>query len=47
MGKVEVCWRCGKACDPVLYAYSKRKKKNLPVCEKCARAWLNGGRMPK
>ena len=44
---VEKCWRCGRPCNPVLYVRSERSHKDLPLCQKCAQAWLNGGRMPK
>ena len=45
--KLEVCWRCGKPCNPEIYVFSERKQKNLPVCRVCSEKWLENGRMPR
>jgi len=47
MSELEKCWRCGKACNPAFYVYSKKKATSLPVCGKCGDTWLEKGRMPK
>jgi hypothetical protein len=47
MSAIEKCCLCGKPCNPVLFLWSKRRKKELPVCGKCAPDWSEGGRMPQ
>jgi len=44
---METCWRCGEPCTPVLYVWSERKKKALPMCNRCWDEWAENGDMPE
>jgi hypothetical protein len=43
----ELCSKCGRVREVVLYLRAKRSGKLLPVCGKCHEKWADKGLMPR